>query len=166
MSKLTHEEKQAAMAAINAMAKANGGRITADQLVEAAADENSPLHGYFEWDDSVAAHQYRIVQARLLIGSVRYEVTSNETKLNCKGYVRDPAADPMEQGYIHVSRLRNDDDAARDVLLREFSRIAAMLTRARKIAAVLGMADPLDRMIDDLGIMTRTISETGQNLPA
>ena len=32
MSKLSHAEKQAAMAALNELAKRNGGRITAEQL--------------------------------------------------------------------------------------------------------------------------------------
>lgn len=42
------------------------GRITPDIVLQDAEDETSPLHGYFEWDDSVAGHAYRIDQARTL----------------------------------------------------------------------------------------------------
>ncbi|HWO88837.1 MAG TPA: hypothetical protein VNL98_06780 [Gemmatimonadales bacterium] len=39
-------------------------------VVEAARSRRSVLHGYFEWDDRAAAHEYRLEQARLLVRSV------------------------------------------------------------------------------------------------
>lgn len=39
-------------------------------LVETARPKSSPLHKYFEWDDTEAAAQYRIEQARYLIRTV------------------------------------------------------------------------------------------------
>jgi hypothetical protein len=49
-------------------------------VVEEAADKRSPLHDQFEWDESVAAHQYRIEQARRLIRvSVEMLAGSNRT---------------------------------------------------------------------------------------
>jgi len=41
--------------------------VTPEQVVERARDEASALHRYFEWDDSAAAHEYRIVQARRVL---------------------------------------------------------------------------------------------------
>jgi len=43
------------------------GKILAADVVEAAKDEDSPLHDCFMWDNSEAAHQYRLLQARNLI---------------------------------------------------------------------------------------------------
>jgi hypothetical protein len=166
MSKLSHAEKQAAMAALNDLAKRNGGRITAEQLVEAARDESSPLHDYFEWDDTAAAHQWRVTQARTLIGSATLNITIDSQKISCPGYVRDPSVDTMEQGYVQTAKIRTDEDAARDVLNREFDRVKATLTRARKLAAVLGMLAEMDALVDSLDIMTSKIQDTGQRLPA
>lgn len=47
--------------------------ITAEDVVKAAAKKNSPLHCYFDWDDSSAAHKYRLHQARSLLVSYKLE---------------------------------------------------------------------------------------------
>lgn len=49
------------------IARANGGVLKAEVVVEVAADKSSPLHSWFEWDDTEAAHQWRLQQARQLI---------------------------------------------------------------------------------------------------
>jgi hypothetical protein len=46
------------------------GELTAESVVAAASSPASPLHSFFEWDDSVAAREYRKVQARALIRRV------------------------------------------------------------------------------------------------
>ena len=38
--------------------------LTAREIVEEARKKNSPLHDFFEWDDSIAAEKYRLAQAR------------------------------------------------------------------------------------------------------
>lgn len=43
------------------------GVVKPVDVVEAARDEDSPLHAWFEWDDSEAAERYRLDQARQLI---------------------------------------------------------------------------------------------------
>lgn len=43
------------------------GKLTAQMVVDAAKNEKSPLHGYFEWDDTEAARKWRLHQARNLI---------------------------------------------------------------------------------------------------
>lgn len=55
------------------IAKEGGGILTAEAVVEAARDEDSPLHASFTWDNSEAAAKWRLHQARNLIRvSVRY----------------------------------------------------------------------------------------------
>ncbi len=49
------------------LAKENGGLLQPESVVEAARPTTSPLHSRFEWDNSVAAQQYRVWQARQLI---------------------------------------------------------------------------------------------------
>lgn len=45
----------------------SSGRLTAEAVVQEATSVASPLHGYFEWDDTVAAQAHRLNQARALI---------------------------------------------------------------------------------------------------
>ena len=52
-----------------------GEEATPEQVLEKARDENSELHKCFEWDDSIAAEKYRLVQARQVL---RFVVVRNE----------------------------------------------------------------------------------------
>lgn len=47
-------------------------------IVADARDKASPLHGYFEWDDSAAAEAHRLAQAQSLIRRVRVTVIRGE----------------------------------------------------------------------------------------
>ena len=46
------------------------GEITPEDVVNDARSDNSPLHSFFNWDDSSAAQQFRLGQARGLIRAV------------------------------------------------------------------------------------------------
>lgn len=52
----------------------NAGKGSAEELVAAATDKESPAHRHFEWNDKRAAHQHRLSQARKYIRS--FEVIS------------------------------------------------------------------------------------------
>lgn len=49
----------------------NGGELKPQAVVEAARSKRNPLHKHFEWDDQLAAEQYRCDQARHIIRSIR-----------------------------------------------------------------------------------------------
>lgn len=61
----------AAKAELEAVRQANAeGLLVAEEVVARAADEESALHGYFTWDDTEAARQHRLSQARGLIRTI------------------------------------------------------------------------------------------------
>lgn len=55
---------------LDELAVEHDGTITPILVIDDARDQDSPLHDYFEWDDSVASEQYRKWQARRLIRSI------------------------------------------------------------------------------------------------
>lgn len=127
------------------------GRLTASAVVDAARDEESPLHARFEWNDGVAAERWRLEQARELIRGVRVNVTVNRIAVPVVCYVRDPqAAETANQGYRSVTKLAPDSEDARDAVISEFARAASHLRRARDVATVLGFASEIEEMILDI----------------
>jgi hypothetical protein len=62
------------------IAKEHGGELRAEVVVDAAKSKTSPLHDKFTWDDSEAAKEYRLWQARQLIVSVRVEYVGGEVQ--------------------------------------------------------------------------------------
>jgi hypothetical protein len=138
------------------------GRITAEKLLEAARAKTHPLHGDFEWDDKKAAYKYRLDQARDIIASVRI---FNETlKVSTVGYVRDPEAASGDQGYVSVSKLRTETEAAEEALRSEVLRVEAILERAREIAVALGLVRELEIALEAT-LLLKTRLRKGQGQP-
>jgi len=57
-------------ARLEKIAKRNKGKLDPHDVVDDAKNKRSPLHPNFEWDDTKAAEQHRLFQARYLIGSI------------------------------------------------------------------------------------------------
>src|SRR5437899_2675786 len=127
--------------------KKRGGRLTPDDVLADAQDPASPTHDCFTWDDTKAGHAYRLEEARALITSVRVTFKFEKTIVSSVAYVRDPSADVGEQGYVSISRLRSDSDAAREALVAEFSRVADMLRRARELAVALHATEDVETLL-------------------
>lgn len=53
------------------------GGLTPENVLEASRDESALLHPLFQWDDNVAATQYRLQQARTIINNVEIKVISD-----------------------------------------------------------------------------------------
>jgi hypothetical protein len=159
---MTDEEKRRlAEAELQAIAAANGGRLTAEMVVEAARDEASPLHDFFQWDDAAAAAEHRIAQARALIRSVRVVFRTEKVEVRAPYFIRDPEMPPSEQGYVSLPQLRTDEDAARAAIASEFARAAAALQRARSIAVALGLEEEVTELADRLGMLRAAVAHGG-----
>lgn len=81
------------------------GRLTPAIIVDESRAEDAPLHNRFEWDDTVAAEQYRFLQAARIIRSVRITRAGNDA-------VEDdgPAEPEGVRAFLPV-RGRDRDDA-------------------------------------------------------
>lgn len=49
-----------------------GEKVTPEQIVDYARNDTSELHKLFEWDDTVAAEKYRIIQAQGIVRNLVY----------------------------------------------------------------------------------------------
>jgi hypothetical protein len=54
------------------------GSISPEAVVDAGREEDSPIHGCFEWDNEAAADKYRIDQARYIIRSVTVKIEDDQ----------------------------------------------------------------------------------------
>lgn len=132
-------EKASIYAAALAEIEQKHGQLTPRLVVEESRDEASPLHGEFTWDDSAAANAFREMQAREIIRAARIEVTVNDVSFSAIMYVRDPLAQPREQGYRSISNLSADRVASIEAVASEVRAAAALLRRARDVAMSLGI---------------------------
>lgn len=140
------------------------GRAEPDRVVEAASDPANPLHSEFEWDDTVAGHKYRLEQARALIASIKTTVRTETRMVRAVAYVQDTRKEPNSQGYIHVSRVRSDEDLKKETLKQELDRSASVLSRAVNLAEALEMevAEQLTELLDRLREIAEIVMEPSQ----
>ena len=68
------------------------GMLTAQNLVDESRPEDAVLHDEFEWDDDVAANQYRLTQARNIIRSIQIvrAETGEEEKVFVNVHIERP----------------------------------------------------------------------------
>ena len=146
---MTLEERLAIERRLAELTVAGDGRLTPEAVVRDAEDPHSPLHAkIFRESDREAAYQHRLDLARQLIRSVRVNVTVEQRSVSVVGYVHDPSS--RAAGYVPIVSLINERERALEVILREFSRVEAIITRSREIAEVLGLRDELEAMLNNL----------------
>jgi len=52
--------------------------LTAETILDEAKKKSSPLHNFFDWDNTTAGEKWRLQQARILINEVKIIVNSKE----------------------------------------------------------------------------------------
>lgn len=110
-------------------------RLTPADIVESATPPESPLHDRFEWDNSEAAHQYRLVQAAGLIRSVKIKITVErpsgeveDIKVRSWLPLRAAGDETAPPGYMPEYEVR-DDPERRKLVLQQMQREMQRLHR-------------------------------------
>jgi hypothetical protein len=109
------------------------GKLSPLDVIDAAKNPKSPLHQYFEWDDTEAARKYRIEQARELIRTIKIEVVHEETIIKTVKYARDPMAKPDESMYVAVPRIKAETFT--EILQTEIIACIGHIRRVEQMAA-------------------------------
>lgn len=132
------------------IAELNNERPTPDLVVEAARRQGSALHEYFEsrqcWNAKKAQHNWCIEVAREVLRSVTIKVTVEKVQITVPRFVRDPSADPKQQGYVSFGALRSDEDLKREAIVNEMSRAGSALARAKNLAVALECSAEIEEL--------------------
>jgi hypothetical protein len=130
--------------ALAAIAAGGNGILRPDSVVSAARAPDSPLHSHFEWDDTKAAAEHRLDQARGLIRTIKVVVTTNTFTAVAPAYIRDPRVSGKEQGYASLETLKDrTDNSAMDAIQGEFRRVVMAMQRLEGLAAAFGIGSEI-----------------------
>ncbi len=134
MTAITKQTRQsrAPMQAELARLHAKRGYLTPVQVVNAAKDPNSPLHRHFQWDDSKAAHQYRLWQARELIANVTFEPTPDRPAFRAYVNLREPGE--VEGRYVNTIDALSDPTTRKAVVSRALSELERVRDRYEQLS--------------------------------
>lgn len=95
-----------------------GEEATSEQILDKARDTSTELHKCFEWDDSVAAEKYRLVQVRYLTSNLVIRRTEEQV-----------AADTPEIRVFHKTAATGGYKPLQVIIQRE-DEYQALLDRA------------------------------------
>jgi hypothetical protein len=111
---------------IERIRKAGAGMLEPEAVLEHARSHNSVLHGYFEWDDTKAAHQYRVGQAGDLIRAVQVDVTRSnvEPPKTIRAFVS--VKQGGERSYTSTLHALSDEQLRAQVLATAWAELLAL----------------------------------------
>lgn len=120
------------------------GTVTPEAVLDDARDPASPLHTFFEWDDTKAADLHRLATARTLVRSVVYrvKVLEGDAATFQPMLVRlrpEPAAKPA---YVSFPRIAASPDLREQMLENARRDLVGWVRRYRTLEA-LAEAMPL-----------------------
>lgn len=90
-----------------------GGFLSPEDVVKYAKNKKTALHSQFCWDDTEAAHKYRLHQAGDLIRSVKVEISQtagSDKVVTVREYVSLPGDRNKSGGYRHITQILSEDD--------------------------------------------------------
>jgi hypothetical protein len=132
---------------------AGAGELTPEAVVEDARHPASPLHSLFEWDDTQAAHQYRLVQARAVIRAVivRYRAAAGDGARSVVAFVNLKDGDRQ---YYTATAVALSDPARRAIALRQawedFQALRRRYAQLAEFAQLFAALDEIERALPPL----------------
>ena len=122
------------------------GKSSAKDLVDASRPEYAPLHGLFEWDDSVAAEKYRESQARLIIRSLVIVPEDDEQQPVVRAFSK---VEPVSNGLYEPTFVIMKDEGKREMLLnRAKDELKAFAVKYGNLTELAGVIDAISDFIN------------------
>ena len=135
---------------LKSIARRHNGVLRADDVVEFARNPESRLHNAFEWDDSKAAEQHRLHQARMLIRVTVEVIPYTDTDFRAFVSLHGDRAQPRG-GYRTTEAVLSNDDmraALIEEALRDLQFWRRKYAQLKEFAAVY---EAIDQTVPRLG---------------
>ena len=117
--------------------------LTAETLLEANKDENAPLHNEFEWDDTKAAHQYRLTQSRHIINCLCYKADGKETKEPVRAFFNVVA---KTSNYESTTKIISSKDKYQMLLEQAYKELQAFTSKYQSLKELNGVFKEIKKL--------------------
>ena len=133
-----------AAAELKRIAKASGGMLQPEVVVDCAKKKDSPLHEYFTWDDTEAAREYRLWQARSIIRVVVDVVP--HTEIETRAFVSLQSDRNADRGYRGIVSVMSDADLQAELLEQARSDMTRFRLKYRILKELAGVFEAMDKV--------------------
>ena len=129
--------------ALESLSREHGRALTPAQVVAAASAVDSPLHRFFQWDDTAAAAENRLNQARMLLRSIEVVVIGTKGReINARVFLHSSI---RGRRYIAARDALTDPGTRAEILERALAEARSWRDRYRHLHELSGVFAALDR---------------------
>jgi len=129
----------------------SGGRISPEVVLNAAIPKNSPIHDFFEWDDNIAARQWRLQQSRYLIRSIEVEIIrKGKSIIERKFFNVNDIEDGRERLYIDVDVMEGNPEFRKQIIemaLREIKYWTEKYKNYKELNEIFKAIDDVEKKL-------------------
>jgi hypothetical protein len=128
----------------------SAGAITPETVLDAAKNKRSPLHALFTWDNSEAAHQFRLQQARTLLNNIQVTIIHDGNPKVISVY--EVITNNDSRSYKHIESFTPDD--IHQVKMRTIAELNTLKTKLgiyNEFHHVVKVLEETVRMVQDVG---------------
>ena len=117
-----------------------GGEFTPEQVLEEAGSKKSPIHRFFQWNNTKAARQFRLQQARHLVNHLLIVITIDNEEVGTKAFhsIEVELGDATEKEYSSFEVVINDPDRKNQIIERALAEVEAWTERWTQYSSVFG----------------------------
>jgi hypothetical protein len=124
------------------------GVVTPGKLLEESRTAGAVLHGLFQWDDTRAAEEYRLIQAQRIISNiVVVKLLDQAPQEPVRAFVNILSKE-RERGYVSIVKVLSDAEQTRYMLetaLKEFLALRDKYRALSELAELFAVIDRLER---------------------
>ena len=131
--------------------KQNGGVLHPKAVVMFARNPNTALHSAFDWDDTTAAQQWRMEQARRLI-RVMVEIVPHKGKnIRVSAFVALRSERYHEAGYRYMPTLMTNEKGRQAVLQTALWELMAFQDKYRDLSELAEVFKAIEKALRKTG---------------
>ncbi len=124
------------------------GYIKPASIVDASRLEDAPLHGCFEWDDTVAAEQHRNTQAQAIIRNIQVVRCQDESEVITRAFWSTENEDAADGrlAYRSIERVLGDERHSTYILEQALRELRAFSVKYRGVKELTAVIEEIDKV--------------------
>lgn len=142
------KKKSVVVEELNKIAEKHRGVLHPEDVIKEAKPKNSPLHNKFDWDNTSAAHQYRLWQARELIRvSVIYLHNGDEERITKAFVSLSTDRGRVGGGYRPIVNVLSNEEYRAQLLQDSIDEMNLFRQKYRELKELAGVFWEMSKII-------------------
>lgn len=126
------------------------GKLTRELVLEDARDESSIIHDCFEWNDTVAAENYRLTQATCLITNLDVVVETEEKKpVICRAFVN--TSEGHKGAFVNINTAFQSQETKDLVMQRAIKELQAFERKYHDLKVFSNLFEEIESLVNKVG---------------